>query len=256
MVDDFVGAKRGGICGIMGDRYINNSDGKSIGYIDANKLYGYAMMQKLPYKDFEFINTTTLDQRSGFLDVILNTPDDSDHGYYIVCDVDYTNECKERTEQLALMPYKRKINDNELGYRERDEGKARSEKLILHQNNKTENMVHYKMLKFYVKMGVKVTKIHRVIKFKQDYICRDYIQNNTNKRATAKTEAKKDVRELMNKSLYGRMCMNPLHFFQSKFLHDEEKIMKSVSKTTFRNITRYRDYSHIDYIKNIAHLYM
>ena len=36
MIDDFVGAKRGGICGIMGDRYINNSDGKSIWYIDAN----------------------------------------------------------------------------------------------------------------------------------------------------------------------------------------------------------------------------
>ena len=31
---------------------------------------------------------------------------DSDHGYYIVCDIDYTNECKERTEQLALMPNK------------------------------------------------------------------------------------------------------------------------------------------------------
>ena len=60
------------------------------------------MMQKLPYKDFEFITTTTLD-------VILNTPDDSDHGYYIVCDIDYTNENKERTEQLALMPNKRKI---------------------------------------------------------------------------------------------------------------------------------------------------
>ena len=57
MPDDFVGAKGGGICGIMGDRYINNSDGKSmakhdrrsIRYIDANNLYGYAMMQKLPY---------------------------------------------------------------------------------------------------------------------------------------------------------------------------------------------------------------
>ena len=35
------------------------------------------------------------------------------------------------------------------------------------------------MLKFYVKIGVKLTKKHRVIKFKQDYICRDYIQNNT-----------------------------------------------------------------------------
>ena len=29
------------------------------------------------------------------------------------------------------------------------------------------------MLKFYVKIGVKVTKIHGVIKCKQDYICRE-----------------------------------------------------------------------------------
>ena len=122
-LDDFVGAKRSGICGIMVDRYINNSDGKTICYIDANKLYGNAIMQKLLYKDFQFTTTNTLD-------TILNTPDDSDHCYYIVYDIDYTNECKERREQLALMPIKRKINDNELGYRERDGGKARSEKLI------------------------------------------------------------------------------------------------------------------------------
>ena len=54
---------------------------------------------------------------------------------------------RERTEQLALMPNKRKINDNELGYRERDGGTARSEKLILDQNNKTEYKVHHRMLK-------------------------------------------------------------------------------------------------------------
>ena len=84
MLDDFVGAKRSGIGGIMGDRYVNsetwtkshrqsrftdNSDSKSIRepasqmaehgeawtkshnrrsiwYIDANNLYGYAVMQK------------------------------------------------------------------------------------------------------------------------------------------------------------------------------------------------------------------
>ena len=74
------------------------------------------------------------------------------------------------------MPDKRKINDNELGYREREKSKTKTEKLILDQNNKNEFMVHYRMLKFYVKMGVKGTKIHRVIKFKQDYIRRDYIQ--------------------------------------------------------------------------------
>ena len=176
LLDDFVEAKRGGICGLMGDRMVNNSNGskvakhrrsrftddqRSIWYIDANNLYGYAMMQKLPYKDLKFTTTS--------LDYILNTPGDSDHGYYIVCDIDYTNSCKDRTEQLALMPNKRKINNNELGYPEREKGKTKTEKLILDQNNETEYMVHYRILKFYVKMGVKVTKIHIVINFKQDY---------------------------------------------------------------------------------------
>ena len=126
MLDDFVEAKRGGICGLLGDRIVNNSNGSKmakhrlcrftddqrsirkpasqIWYIDLNNLYGYAMMQKLPYKDFKFTTTS--------LDYILNTPDNTDHGYYIVCDIDYTNSCNDRTEQLALMPYRRKINDN------------------------------------------------------------------------------------------------------------------------------------------------
>ena len=84
------------------------------------------------------------------------------------------------------------------------------------------------MFNFCVKMGLKVTEIRRVIKVKQDCICRDNIQNNTNQRATAKTEADKDVRKLMNNSLYGKRYMNPLHFLQSKFLRDEKKIMKKV----------------------------
>ena len=76
-----------------------------------------------------------------------------------------------------------------------------------------------------------------------------YIQNNTIKRARAKSDAEKNVRKLLNNSLYGRMCMNPLHFLQSNFLNDEEKIMKSMSKRTFKNIARYKDYSHIECIK-------
>ena len=99
MLDDFDGAKRGGISGIMGDRYVNrqsrfadNIDGKTVWYIDANSLYGYAMIQKLPHKDFEFITSMAEhDQRSIKLIDILNTPDDSDHGYYIVCFIDYTS---------------------------------------------------------------------------------------------------------------------------------------------------------------------
>ena len=107
-------------------------------------------------------------------------------------------------------------------------------------------MVYYGMLKCYFKMGAKVTKILRVSKFKQDYLCRDKDQYNTDKPATAKTETEKDVRKLMNPSLYERMNMNPLYFFQSKFLHDEKKIMKSISKPKFENTTKYIDNSRFE----------
>ena len=106
----------------MGDRYVDISESnKTLRYIDANNLHGYASLEKLPCKNFEYSDTS--------LDNILNTPDDRDHAYYIVCDIIYTNNCKDRTEQLALMSNKRKINDNELGYREKEKGRARTEKL-------------------------------------------------------------------------------------------------------------------------------
>ena len=64
MLDDFVEAKRRVICGIMGDRYIKHSirsirePASQIWYIEANNQYGYAMMQKLPYKGFEYYSTS------------------------------------------------------------------------------------------------------------------------------------------------------------------------------------------------------
>ena len=114
ILKDFSSAMRGGICGVMGDRYISNQsqsysqsqrvmaeyDRRSIWYIDANNLYGYALIQKLPYKDFEYSNRT--------LDKVLNTSDDSDYGYWLICDLDYTNECKERTSNFQLLPLEEK----------------------------------------------------------------------------------------------------------------------------------------------------
>ena len=69
MLDDFVEAKEANICGRMGDRYVNQCN-RSIRYIDANNLYGYAMMQRLPYKVFEYI-TITLDEKTIFKTILI-----------------------------------------------------------------------------------------------------------------------------------------------------------------------------------------
>ena len=242
ILKDFISAMRGGICGVMGNRYIKSQsqsqsqrsmaehgeawtkshDRRSLWYIDANNLYGYALMQKLPYKDFEYSNTT--------LDEVLNTSDDSDYGNWLICDLEYTNECQERTSNFQLLPHGRKVENNELGFKQRPPNSSKSKKLILDQNNKYENPIHYRMLKFVVKMGVKVNKVHRTIKFKQDYIIRDYIELKTKMRAEAKTEPEKDIFKLMNNSLFGKSCENPLKYLEAKILTDDYEILKAVSK--------------------------
>ena len=45
----------------------------------------------------------------------------------------------------------------------------------------------------------------------------------------------KGCKESNEQLLYGRMCRNPLHIIQTKFLHDEEKMLKRVDKPNFRS---------------------
>ena len=140
LLKDFMSARRGGICGAMVNRYIkiqsqsqshNKSfSNRSIWYIDSSSLYGYALMQKLSYKDFSFTNVT--------LDKVLKTSDDSDYGYWLICDLDFTNKCKDKTTNFQLLPRRTEVEINKLGHRQRPPTSAKSEKIILDQNNKYE----------------------------------------------------------------------------------------------------------------------
>ena len=70
---------RGGISSVMGDRYVKSNDNKKILYKKANSLYRWAMSEYLLYVETKFDNNVKLED-------ILNTPDDSDMGYYIEVD--------------------------------------------------------------------------------------------------------------------------------------------------------------------------
>ena len=94
-------------------------------------------------------------------------------------------------------------------------------------------------------MGIKVTKTHRIIKFKQDYKNRDYIEPNTKMRAEAITEPEKDIFKLMNNSLFGKSCENPLKYLKAKILTDDYEKLKAVRKPTCKDVIRYENYTLI-----------
>ena len=98
-------------------------------------------------------------------------------------------------------------------------------------------------------MGIKVTKVHRLIKFKQDFIIRDYIELNTKMRAKAKTDAEKYIFELMNNFLSGKICENPLKYLEAKILTDDYAIHKADGQPTCKDVIRYDSYTLIGIYK-------
>ena len=70
----------------MGDRYVKSSDNKKILFMDATNLYGHSMIQPLPYDEIELWHGHP-DLYVNKLDEILNTPDDSDIGYFVGVDL-------------------------------------------------------------------------------------------------------------------------------------------------------------------------
>src|SRR3989442_11856737 len=63
-------------------------------------------------------------------------------------------------------------------------------KLVPNLSDKYRYILHYRNLKFYLQMGLKLTYIHRVIQFKQSPWLKSYIDFNTNMRARLKMKNK------------------------------------------------------------------
>src|SRR5271156_5792447 len=74
-------------------------------------------------------------------------------------------------------------------------------KLMATCYNKKEYVVHFTALQFYIRNGLKITKIYNVIKFAQRPIFRDFIDYNSRRRQEAKNDFEKDFYKQKNYSL-------------------------------------------------------
>ena len=56
--------------------------------------------------------------------------------------------------------------------------------MVLNLGHKTKYIVHYRNGQLYLSLGMKLTKIHKVLRFKQSDWMEKYIDFNTEKRTT------------------------------------------------------------------------
>ena len=77
-------------------------------------------------------------------------------------------------------------------------------KLVPNLSDQTNYVLHCKNLQLYLSLGMKLTKIHRVLKLKQSDWMKKYIDFNTEKGMNAANSFEKDFLKLMVNSIYGK----------------------------------------------------
>ena len=225
------------------DSYNPNELQKYILYLDANNLYGYAMSQYLPVGDYQWNNDDWTVER------ILNLKDDFKIGYIFEVDLESAPaEIHDKHKYYPLCPERKLITDNMLSNfatkikSEKNITSDHVEKLVCDLSHKENYIIHYRNLKQALQLGLKLTKIHKVLQFRQEPWMKNYIDENTSRRAKAKNDFEKEFYKLMNNAVYGKQLENVRkHVNIELILNNKDRLKRYINKPLFKSFTIFNE---------------
>ena len=223
---------RGGICHSIQryaksnnkymQNYSNNEESSYIQYLDANNLYGWAMSKKLPTNGFKWIDNNETAEHVINENFTKNYDENNDKGYILEVDVKYPKRLHELHSDLLFLSERMEVN--------------KCKKLVCNLFNKKKYVSHINSLKQALNHGLKLKKIHRIIKFNQEAWLKPYIDMNTELKKEAKNDFEKDLFKLMNNSVFGKTMENIRKHRDIKLVMTDKNRSKLVSEPNYHTI--------------------
>ena len=217
------------------NKYIKEYDEKApskyIMYLDTNNLYGWAMSQYLPTSNFKWMTDKEIN--------LGKYKADGKKGLILEVDLEYPQELHDIHNDYPVCPEKVKVSKNMLSaYCKKIAEKYNISiglvsKLIPTLRDKKEYVLHYRNLQLYLDLGLKIKKVHRVLKFDQSPWLKQYIDFNTELLKHAKNSFEKDFFKLMNNSVFEKTMENLCKRVDVRLVTNEKKLDKLTSKPTY-----------------------
>jgi hypothetical protein len=142
----------------------------------------------------------------------------TEHSCILEVDLEYPDELHDKHNEYLLASERIMIN--------------KVEKLIPNLNNKEKYVLRHKNLKQYLSLGLKLTKVHRGVKFFEKSWMNEYIQLNTDLRTKGTTDFEKDFFKLMNNSVFGKTMENVGNRVDIRLVNDEKNGTSWLNSTT------------------------
>ncbi len=193
------------------DDYNPNELSKYILYLDANNLYGFAMSEFLPFSDYEWVSASSVN--------LMDIPADFPFGYIFEVDGYFPDDVHEHLSDFPPAPLKQTVTEDMISEFSKSMNERyinsldiRTEKLLCTLEPRKSYKCYYRTLQLYCQLGFKITKYHRVLKFRQSNWLQNYINFNTTQRAISKNAFEKDYYKLKNNAVYGKFIQNNRKF--------------------------------------------
>lgn len=249
---------RGGITKIScryakaNNKYLNDYDSSKestyINYLDANNLYGYAMCQKQGTGGFKWEDDLTLFTEETILKYDMEA---SERCFALEVDLEYPKELHDLHSDYPLAVERMTIKDEQLSpyckflsnqLLKAGHTTTSSEKLIGNFYDKKKYIIHVQNLQLFIQLGLKLTKVHRVLSYNHSHWIKPYIDFNTKKRAEAKSDFEKDLYKLVNNALFGKTMENVRNRIDYKLcINDDNKVNKLKAKFNMKDITEFTE---------------
>ena len=183
--------------------YDNKKPKTYITYLDMNNLYGHPMSNYLQYANFKWVkNINQIEQKT------MKLKSNSSTGYMLEVDLEYPKNLHYEHSDYPLAPQKINrqkewLSDYCLEIANEHNIKIGStKKLVKNLIDKDNYVIYYRNLQQFLELGMKLKKIHRILKFKQSDRIKPYTDFNAQKRKEATNEADKNLLKLLNNAVY------------------------------------------------------
>ena len=213
------------------DKTVESSFGFTI---DENNLCGGIMQTCcLPIGDFELVEVP--------LSELLQTPEDSPYGFFVEVDLKYPPDVHDLQNDYQLASTRESVEVIWLSqYQENLREKmnvvvsTKSKKLLQTMFAKPHYAFHYLTLQLYLELGLKMTKVHRVLRFLQRYWLAPYIELKSKKREQATNRIDENFFKLLINSVSGKMCENPKYRTNVMLVGPEKELLEQSAKFNFK----------------------